>query len=236
MLDTEAVSARPGSEYNAPLSFDGDRGLESLTASFTVQEPAVWFDRPLPAARTQIRGGTIYENGSTVTLGIWARGGDIRQSRTVQVDRDGGFTAPVDVQALAGESIHVRLESVGDWRKIPVRDGAEVATTTTTTTTTTTAAAVETTAVTASTTRQTTTPARETTTTARTTPTARNASTTPTAAATAGVGGGERALTATTTGGVSDPDAGLLSGLWSTVGWGVVAVGGALVAANRIAD
>lgn len=218
VLDTSDVQAAPDSTYNATLSFEG-RDLENLTTAFTVQAPDASFESPMPPAQTLIRGETVYETGSTVSVGIYARGGNIQQSRTVDVAENGRFQAPIDLRALAGESIHVRLKDGTEWREIPVREGVSMTTTTTTTTTQTT--------TTPATTRQTST-ARETTTTAQAT------ATPPTTTATTTTAAGN--TTVETAVGVPDPENGLLSGLSSILGFGVVVIGGALVLVNRIAD
>lgn len=222
VLDTEAVQATPGSEYNATLRFKG-RDLEPLSTAFTVESPEVSFERPLPAAQTAIRGQTNYEPGSTVSLEIYGRDGAIQQSRTLEVGESGGFSAPVDVRTLAGESLSVQLASVGEWRELPVREDAATMTTQKTTVQTTAAATTP-----ASTTAQQGETVRETTTTAavQTTFIPSNATTT--------TAGQNQTLAATTS--APNPESGLLSGLWSILGWGVLVVGGGLVLVNRIAD
>ncbi len=223
VLDTSDVQASPGSEWTATMRFNG-RDYENLTTTFTVAPVAASFESPLPPARTAIRGQTNYQTGSTVTLGIWARDGNIKQSRQITVGENGRITAPIDLRSLTGGTVQVRVKAAQDWHRIPVRKDATTTTATTTTTTTT----AKPTATTASqTATQTPTTQQTTTTTATDTATPATATATATAA--------ENATGATTTAG-PNPKGGLLSGMTSILGWGVVVLGGGLVLANRIAD
>lgn len=223
VLDTSDVQAPEGSDWTATLSFDG-RDLENLSTTFTVQPVTASFKTPLPPARTHIRGHTNYETGSTVTLGIYGRGGSIQQSRHVKVGEDGAFKAPVDLRTLDGESLHVRLRSHREWQELKVRDSAETVTTATT------AASTHTT--TAETPTPTTTVPTTTTVETSTTPTTYTPTTTASWENDSRVSWNNESTTTSR----PSPDSGLLSGLGSTLGIGVAVVLVGLVLGNRIAD